>query len=73
MIVIWSNNIRSVLKPENYFRLNWALKEEKPEVVLLQETWLSKEKHFAIEGYSIHRRDQHHQVRSSRARHSGQK
>ena len=57
MIVIWSNNICSVLKPENYFRLNWALKEEKPEVVLLQETWLSKEKHFAIEGYAIHRRD----------------
>ena len=57
MIVIWSNNIRSVLKPENYFKLNWALKEEKPEIILLQETWLTDDKPFSVDGYKTYRRD----------------
>ena len=57
MIVIWSNNIRSVLKPENYFKLNWALKKEKPEIILLQETWLTDDKPFSVDGYKTYRRD----------------
>eukprot|EP01060_Flectonema_neradi_P008122 TRINITY_DN157_c0_g1_i1.p1 TRINITY_DN157_c0_g1~~TRINITY_DN157_c0_g1_i1.p1 ORF type:complete len:797 (+),score=92.97 TRINITY_DN157_c0_g1_i1:1730-4120(+) len=57
MITIWSNNIRSIVQPQHYYRMNRAIQEEKPHVVLLQETWLSKHKKVQFEGYKLFRRD----------------
>eukprot|EP01060_Flectonema_neradi_P034028 TRINITY_DN584_c0_g1_i8.p1 TRINITY_DN584_c0_g1~~TRINITY_DN584_c0_g1_i8.p1 ORF type:complete len:1213 (+),score=114.06 TRINITY_DN584_c0_g1_i8:2275-5913(+) len=57
MLTIWSNNIRSIKAEGSAFLLQRALEEEKPHLVLLQETWLYPEDTLSFVGYKTYRRD----------------